>query len=622
MSILSVMVHHRRRMLRVRFTAALAGLVMIAAASPTSALAGTAYVTNENSSSVTPINTATNSAGTPITVGSDPVGVAITPNGKTAYVTLIGSGTVVPINISAGTAGTPITVGGAPFGIAITPNGQTAYVGSNGTNTVTPINIATNTPGTPINVGQLPENIAITPNGQTAYVASVAAGTITPINIATNTAGTPIDIGGNPEAIEITPNGQTAYVGDGNYVDPVDLATGTVGTPIVVETASPGIAISPATTTAYVSDGGANRLDLIDTATNALGAPISVGSTTGDLALTPDGATAYVITPNDTVTPVNTATAAVGAAITVGSSPQRIAVVPDQAPTAAFAATSAAPGTASSFNGSESSDPDTSVASYSWSFGDGTTTTMSSSTVSHTYSAAGSYTVRLTVTGANGCSTSVIFTGQTAYCNGSTSAQISHIVTVPTTPVAAIASPVAGHTYRRGQPVKTSFSCTEASGGPGLASCVDSNAANASVGHLNTRTVGAHIYTVTAVSKDGLSSSKTVAYNVVGLTIKSTALVLSKGTARVKLACSGAKGSLCTGTLAFSVRVKVHRRSRALMLGSAALRVEAGRTAEISVKLNRSGRSRFAAAHHRLTVTATATIDGGQAAARKLRLNG
>ena len=45
----------------------------------------TAYVTNF-SSSVTPIATATNTPGTPITVGIQPRGIAITPDGKTAYV--------------------------------------------------------------------------------------------------------------------------------------------------------------------------------------------------------------------------------------------------------------------------------------------------------------------------------------------------------------------------------------------------------------------------------------------------------------------------------------------------------------------------------------------------------
>lgn len=53
-------------------------------------------------------------------------------------------------------------------------------------------------------------------------------------------------------------------------------------------------------------------------------------------------------------------------------------------------------GTALSFSGSQSSDSDGTISSYAWNFGDNTTAT--GATASHTYAAAGTYTVRLTVT--------------------------------------------------------------------------------------------------------------------------------------------------------------------------------------------------------------------------------
>jgi len=53
-------------------------------------------------------------------------------------------------------------------------------------------------------------------------------------------------------------------------------------------------------------------------------------------------------------------------------------------------------GSAISFNGGASSDPDGSIARYAWTFGDGATG--SGATPTHTYSAAGSYTVTLVVT--------------------------------------------------------------------------------------------------------------------------------------------------------------------------------------------------------------------------------
>jgi YVTN family beta-propeller protein len=80
----------------------------------------TAYVANLGSGTVTPIRTATNTAGPAIPVGVGAGGIAITPNGKTAYVVKT-SGTVTPIRTATNTAGPPIPVGGLPESIAITP---------------------------------------------------------------------------------------------------------------------------------------------------------------------------------------------------------------------------------------------------------------------------------------------------------------------------------------------------------------------------------------------------------------------------------------------------------------------------------------------------------------------
>jgi DNA-binding beta-propeller fold protein YncE len=71
---------------------------------------------------VTPIATATNTAGTPIEVGEGARAIVITPDGTTAYVGVWGEpGTVVPIATATNTPGPPIPVGDGPYAIAITP---------------------------------------------------------------------------------------------------------------------------------------------------------------------------------------------------------------------------------------------------------------------------------------------------------------------------------------------------------------------------------------------------------------------------------------------------------------------------------------------------------------------
>jgi DNA-binding beta-propeller fold protein YncE len=86
----------------------------------------TAYVTNFGNGTpgtVTPIDTATSTAGKAIKVGRTPDAIAITPSGKTAYVVLYSSGrsTVIPISTATGKAGQAIKVGSDPQAIAITP---------------------------------------------------------------------------------------------------------------------------------------------------------------------------------------------------------------------------------------------------------------------------------------------------------------------------------------------------------------------------------------------------------------------------------------------------------------------------------------------------------------------
>jgi YVTN family beta-propeller protein len=325
---------------------------------------GTYYVNGSYSygTTVTPIAAATNTAGPPITVGIEPYGLAITPDGKTVYIANYGSGTVTPIATATNTAGPPITVGFGPLDIAITPDGKTAYVANADDGTVTPIATATNIPGPSITVGSFPENIAITPDGKTAYVANDESGTVTPIATATNTADPPITVGLDPLDIAITPDGKTAYVAnDGSgTVTPIATATNTAAPPISTGTDPEKIAITPDGKTAYVTNQFSGTVTPIATATNTAGPPIIVGKDPTAIAITPDGKTAYVANlDSGTVTPISTATNTPGPPITVGSYPYAIALA-TTAQRPAFtsgAAATAAFGAAFTFTVTTTGDP-------------------------------------------------------------------------------------------------------------------------------------------------------------------------------------------------------------------------------------------------------------------------
>jgi hypothetical protein len=101
-----------------------------------------------------------------------------------------------------------------------------------------------------------------------------------------------------------------------------------------------------------------------------------------------------------------------------------------------------------------------------------------------------------------------IFTAGCLFGAGAAAAQAA------TPPTAKITSPASGGTYTTGQSVQTTFSCADP-GGPGIASCRDSNGASSPTGHLNTSSTGKRTYTVTAISNDGLTGTTSISYTVV-----------------------------------------------------------------------------------------------------------
>ena len=101
------------------------GAVVANSNSPSSAeggCTGKAYVTNTGDGTVSVIDTTTNAVvGSPITVGTAPLGVAIPPDGTKAYVTNGGANNVSVIDTATGLVSTTITVSSNPFAISICP---------------------------------------------------------------------------------------------------------------------------------------------------------------------------------------------------------------------------------------------------------------------------------------------------------------------------------------------------------------------------------------------------------------------------------------------------------------------------------------------------------------------
>src|SRR5206468_2097271 len=122
----------------------------------------------------------------------------------------------------------------------------------------------------------------------------------------------------------------------------------------------------------------------------------------------------------------------------------------------------------------------------------------------------------------------------------------------------AIAAPLAGGRYAKTADVRASFSCTDADSG--IQSCSGTVASGASI---NTATLGAHAFTVTARDRNGNIATRTVNYTVVSDQVRPTISIAAPTASgrygqgalvAARFTCSDDAGgsgiATCTGTAA------------------------------------------------------------------------
>jgi len=431
--------------------------------------------------------------------GSEPWMQAVTPNGKYLYVANYDGGGINQYSIgSSGTltalSSTPVATGGFPYGIAVSPDGHNVYVANSGSGSVGVYDIgsdgALTLAATVTTDLSEPAGVAVSPDGTSVYVGDLGKivefdrasdGTLTPKTVAT----VPSDFDGLGMVV-ISPDGTNVYTASAgsSLVDEYTVGSGGELTPKATPSATTGtglpylyaLTISPNGHNVYVPAYENAVVYQFTVGTNGELTPMSpftAPAGNGSIFLWPtaNGSTAYVTNYGDgSVSQYNVssegALTPVSTPVLHGSELLSIVIPPDQSPVAKFTEKVAKAGKATRFNGSQSSAPDGTVESYHWNFGDGHRVTTSQATVSHTYRKAGKHKVTLTVTDDSGCSTALVFTGQTAYCNGSPAATISHTVKVASAakPLKVSVSPASA---KAGQ--MTCYAFTVTSKGKGVA---------------------------------------------------------------------------------------------------------------------------------------------------------
>jgi 6-phosphogluconolactonase (cycloisomerase 2 family) len=430
--------------------------------------------------------------GSPFTTSGEQLeGLAISPDAKHLFTagfsatpkhlyafTIGADGALTP-------AGMPQTIGNAAIGVVVTPDGRRVYVANRSSGTISAFSVAADAslselPVSPMGTPAEPSGVVVSADGKFLYVAhSDASGMVSAYAIQANGSlsaltGSPYATGTAPYALNLTPNGKFLYAaarGPDNKV--FGFSVNADGTLTALASTPPSTGSNPFGMT--ITPDGSQLLT-----TNYNGASISGFSIGTDGTLTPTGTTADPDNPADATTDaggtrlfasngVRTSVdvftiASSGPLTAVSGSPfasgvrgdfQSIALTPDQPPAASFTVSG---GKHASFNAASSADLDGgSVARYDWNFGDGTTLANGGPTPTHDYRK-GNFTATLTVTDDQGCSTTYVSAGETAFCNGSGVATASKQVVA-----AGLDLRLSGKKHQAlGKPIKLKARCDDA----------------------------------------------------------------------------------------------------------------------------------------------------------------
>jgi YVTN family beta-propeller protein len=344
--------------------------------------------------------------------------MAMSPDGSILYIpTFLGINEYHPATgvLTKSAIPTPGS-GSQPFGVAVSPDGSTLYVAGNASNDVYAVKASTGAVLATIPAGSAPNALLLSPDGSRLYVSNNQAGTISVIDTASDTNIATITIPGGPHGAPtamnipqttcISPDGSTLYVPGppGGPVSVVSTATDTV-TGAINPPGGPGPgAIASNSWACAVSPDGSQLWVAYDNLIEQLG-----------------GVAVYSTSPGHALLGENTAASVQNAV--------QIAFGPDQAPNAALSVTPGPEFQSTQFDASASTVPYGTITNYAWDFGDGTTASTSTPTTSHVYTTPGPFTAAVTETDSAGTSTSTLSIGTEDLRNGGPQARASQTVT-------------------------------------------------------------------------------------------------------------------------------------------------------------------------------------------------
>ena len=161
-----------------------------------------------------------------------PWGICAHRTGQRAYVTLGTdiAGEVVIINTLNNSVQGTVTVGQNPFGLDVTPDGRKLYVANQNSATVTVIDTTTSQVIATVGVGLSPTRVAMTPDGSKAVVTNKGSNSVSIIDTMTNSVITTLPVGNEPIGVSVSKDGKIACVANSksDNISIIDLTMNSV----------------------------------------------------------------------------------------------------------------------------------------------------------------------------------------------------------------------------------------------------------------------------------------------------------------------------------------------------------------------------------------------------------